>query len=61
MRNRCWAIAQYALLLGLSVAPAAADLPGITDTEIKIGQSAPFSGPASVYGQISTANPTISR
>ena len=29
--------------------------PGITDTEIKIGQNAPFSGPASVYGQISTA------
>ena len=28
---------------------------GVTDTEIKIGQSAAFSGPASVYGQISTA------
>ena len=28
---------------------------GVTDTEIKVGQSAPFSGPASVYGQISTA------
>jgi ABC-type branched-subunit amino acid transport system substrate-binding protein len=28
---------------------------GVTDAEIKIGQSAPFSGPASVYGQISTA------
>jgi ABC-type branched-subunit amino acid transport system substrate-binding protein len=32
-----------------------ADTPGITATEIRIGQNAPFSGPASVYGQISTA------
>jgi branched-chain amino acid transport system substrate-binding protein len=45
------------LLLGLSAVPAYAQKPmiGVTDTEIKIGQSAPFSGPASVYGQISTA------
>jgi branched-chain amino acid transport system substrate-binding protein len=28
---------------------------GVTDTEIKIGQSAPFSGPASAYSKISTA------
>ena len=43
--------------LGLSALPAAAQktVVGVTDTEIKIGQSAPFSGPASVYGQISTA------
>lgn len=48
-----------ALMAGLmlSCAPALAQKPmiGVTDTEIKIGQSAPFSGPASVYGQISTA------
>jgi ABC-type branched-subunit amino acid transport system substrate-binding protein len=44
-----------ALLLGLSGLAANAETPGITDTEIKIGQNAPFSGPASVYGQISTA------
>jgi ABC-type branched-subunit amino acid transport system substrate-binding protein len=46
-----------ALLSGLLSLPAWAQgpLPGVTDTEIKIGQSAPFSGPASVYGQISTA------
>jgi hypothetical protein len=31
---------------------------GVTDTEIKIGQSVAFSGPASVYGQISTAEIT---
>src|SRR3954453_1788399 len=45
-----------ALLLGLLSGPArAADTPGVTDTEIKLGQNAAFSGPASVYGQISTA------
>ena len=49
--------ASVAVLLGLSLQPAAAQktLVGVTDTEIKVGQSAPFSGPASVYGQISTA------
>ena len=45
------------LLTGFLLHPARAQapLPGVTATEIKIGQSAPFSGPASVYGQISTA------
>jgi branched-chain amino acid transport system substrate-binding protein len=49
--------AALTLLLGLSVLPASAQktVVGITGTEIKIGQNAPFSGPASVYGQISTA------
>jgi branched-chain amino acid transport system substrate-binding protein len=33
--------------------PARADnAPGITDSEIKIGQTMPYSGPASAYGQI---------
>jgi ABC-type branched-subunit amino acid transport system substrate-binding protein len=50
------ASAVIALSLGLVVSTAeAADLPGVTATEIKVGQNAPFSGPASVYGQISTA------
>ena len=46
-----------AALLGASVLPGLAQtpMPGVTDTEIKLGQNAPFSGPASVYGQISTA------
>ena len=46
-----------ALLCGLLALPALAQkpMPGVTDSEIKIGQSAAFSGPASVYGQISTA------
>jgi branched-chain amino acid transport system substrate-binding protein len=47
--------ALFALSLGLSAIPAQAATPGVTDTEIKIGQNAAFSGPASVYGQISTA------
>jgi branched-chain amino acid transport system substrate-binding protein len=30
----------------------AADMPGVTDTEIKIGNIAPYSGPASAYSTI---------
>ncbi len=45
----------FTLVLGLSAVQGRAETPGITDTEIKIGQNAAFSGPASVYGQISTA------
>jgi branched-chain amino acid transport system substrate-binding protein len=47
--------AALSLLLGPSPAFAQKTMVGVSDTEIKIGQSAPFSGPASVYGQISTA------
>ena len=55
MLNRI-AATTLAIALGLAALPAtAADTPGVTATEIKIGQNAPFSGPASVYGQISTA------
>jgi branched-chain amino acid transport system substrate-binding protein len=43
------------LLFAMLPAFAQKAMIGVTDTEIKIGQSAPFSGPASVYGQISTA------
>ncbi len=32
----------------------AANAPGVTDTEIKIGQTMPYSGPASAYGVIGT-------
>jgi branched-chain amino acid transport system substrate-binding protein len=46
-----------ALMVLLSITPALGQktVVGVTDSEIKIGQSAAFSGPASVYGQISTA------
>jgi branched-chain amino acid transport system substrate-binding protein len=39
-------------LLGAAVAagPVAADTPGVTATEIKIGNTLPYSGPASSYG-----------
>ena len=43
-------------LLALGTARAARgetrNAPGITDTEIKIGQTLPYSGPASAYGQL---------
>src|ERR1700760_938290 len=45
----------FALAAALATAPAWADTPGVTNTEIKSGQNAAFSGPASVYGQISTS------
>jgi branched-chain amino acid transport system substrate-binding protein len=43
--------------LGLAVATPApeAQTPGVTATEIKIGNVAPFSGPASAYGTIAKA------
>src|SRR5580700_1671181 len=45
-----------AMLAGalLAAGPAAAqgDMPGVTATEIKIGQTMPYSGPASAYGTI---------
>ncbi|MDQ6882539.1 MAG: ABC transporter substrate-binding protein, partial [Pseudomonadota bacterium] len=47
--------ASLALGLAALVAPAAAQKkydPGASDTEIKIGQTMPYSGPASAYGTI---------
>ena len=38
--------------LAAGVRGASADTPGITDAEIKIGQTMPYSGPASAYGVI---------
>ena len=35
--------------------------PGVTDTEIKIGQTMPFSGPLSAYGQIGRAEAAFVR
>jgi branched-chain amino acid transport system substrate-binding protein len=48
------------VLAGMTVAamPAAADknyAPGVSDSEIKIGQTEPYSGPASAYGAIGKA------
>src|SRR6266480_7538109 len=41
------------LIVALALTPAlAADTPGVTATEIKIGNTNPYSGPASAYGTI---------
>jgi branched-chain amino acid transport system substrate-binding protein len=45
------AVSAAALTLG-SRSARAANAPGVTDTEIKIGQTMPYSGPASAYGVI---------
>src|SRR5207302_2326326 len=42
-------------MLAVATAPAQAQKqydPGVTDTEIKIGNTIPYSGPASAYGSI---------
>ena len=44
-------------VIAIGASPAAAQKkygPGVTDTEIKIGQTMPYSGPASAYGSIGT-------
>jgi branched-chain amino acid transport system substrate-binding protein len=49
------AIALSGLIIAMTCAPAAAQKkydPGVTDTEIKIGNIMPYSGPASAYGII---------
>jgi len=59
MTRRALTIAAPALALALASGGAhAADKmygPGVTDTEIKIGNINPYSGPASAYGQIGRA------
>ena len=44
-----------ALLLVKMPAPAMADMPGVTATEIKVGTVFPFSGPASALGAVGKA------
>ncbi|MBF0277653.1 MAG: ABC transporter substrate-binding protein [SAR324 cluster bacterium] len=39
----------------LTAAISAAEMPGVTDKEIKIGNTMPYSGPASAYGTIGKA------
>ncbi len=41
-----------AIGLALAALPTRAETPGVTDTEIKIGNTAAYSGPASAYGTI---------
>src|SRR6266849_1988370 len=51
--RRAWLAA--AALAALALPAAAADTPGVTVSEIKIGQTMPYSGPASAYGTIGKA------
>jgi branched-chain amino acid transport system substrate-binding protein len=54
-----WLLGTAALALAVALAtPAAAEkkyAPGVSDSEIKIGQTMPYSGPASSYGTIGKA------
>jgi len=52
-RRRQWLAAIGTIVAGLAAAsPAGADEPGVTATEVKIGQAMPYSGPASAYSVI---------
>jgi branched-chain amino acid transport system substrate-binding protein len=55
MSNRKWLWSTLALSLALAASPALAQKkydPGASDTEIKVGNTNPYSGPASAYGLI---------
>ena len=59
MGIRMRVLALLSLALTVLAAPAQAQKkygPGASDTEIKIGQTMPYSGPASAYGTIGKAN-----
>ncbi|HEY1411022.1 MAG TPA: ABC transporter substrate-binding protein, partial [Rhodopila sp.] len=63
-RSAACALFGALLLMGLAAAvrPAAAeDLPGVTATEIKIGNTDAYSGPASAYGVIAKAETAFFR
>ena len=49
--------------IGLAAGPLAAQsrTPGVTDTEIVIGLTAPLSGPAAIYGNLAVANEAWAR
>jgi branched-chain amino acid transport system substrate-binding protein len=54
-RTRRGLMLLLALALGLGWPSAEAQTPGVTATEIKIGNTNPYSGPASAYGTIGKA------
>ena len=45
----------FAIAAGLALAPAGTRAQGVTATEIKLGQTMPYSGPASAYGAVGRA------
>ena len=52
MTYRSMIIAAAAAIMSVSAATAGDYGPGVSDTEIKLGQTIPYSGPASAYGTI---------
>lgn len=59
MRQRSWIGVSVIIVAALSAAPAFAQKhydQGVTDTEIKLGQTAPYSGPVSAYGTFGKAS-----
>jgi branched-chain amino acid transport system substrate-binding protein len=52
MTRLAYAAAGFLLAASMSNAPLRADTPGVTATEIKIGHTNPYSGPASSYSVI---------
>jgi len=50
MKQLCIAVAAIAVALGAAQASDKKYGPGVTDTEIRIGNVVPYSGPASAYG-----------
>jgi branched-chain amino acid transport system substrate-binding protein len=52
MRRRGFGLMLLTVGLAMAVLPAVAQTPGVTPTEIKIGHTNPYSGPASAYGTI---------
>ena len=52
---RIWAAAMAVTIAGAALAADKKYAPGVSDTEIKLGQTMPYSGPASAYGAIGRA------
>jgi branched-chain amino acid transport system substrate-binding protein len=53
--RRLFVLSSVASCLAGLIRAHAADTPGVTDTEIKIGQTMPYSGPGSAYASIGRA------
>src|SRR6267378_2188518 len=57
--RRAWSLfAAWTLVFGWTLAAANAEKaygPGVTDSEIKLGANAPYSGPASIYASFPRA------
>jgi len=51
-KNLLWVIGFIAWIAALNALAEKKYGPGASDTEIKIGQTMPYSGPASAYGTI---------